>query len=55
MAQGDEHAPTTVGEAESAARMAGWDVGRYGPAPFEHGLPVDPLEVTATAPPVTQW
>lgn len=54
MPQGEENAPTTVGEEESAARMAGWDP-RFGPAPFEHGLPVEPLEVSDTAPPVTQW
>lgn len=54
MPQGDENAPRTVGEAESAARLAGWD-SRFGPAPFDHGLPVEGLEVSDTAPPVTQW
>jgi hypothetical protein len=55
MPQGEDHAPKTVGEAESAARLAGWDAERFGPAPFDHGQPVEGLEYAATAPTVTQW
>lgn len=54
MPQGEDHAPTTVGEEESAARMAGWDP-RFGPAPFAHGLPVAPIETSDTAPEVAPW
>lgn len=51
MPQGEEHAPTTAEEQDRADRSAGWDL-RFGPAPFEHGLPVEALEVRDTPPAV---
>lgn len=50
MPQGEDHAPTTPEEQLEADRLAGWDTTRYGPAPFEHGLPVDPLDISDTPP-----
>lgn len=55
MPQGPEHAPQSLADQDLADRLAGWDVDRYGPAPNEHGLPVDGLEVRDTPPPVTSW
>lgn len=52
MPQGEENAPTNPEEQAEADRLAGWDT-RFGPAPFEHGLPVEGLEVSDTAPEVT--
>lgn len=52
MPQGEENAPKTAEEQAQADFLAGWD-GRFGPAPFEHGLPVDALETTTTEPGTT--
>ncbi len=49
MPQGEENAPTSPEGQELADYAAGWD-SRFGPAPFEHGLPVEPLEVRMTEP-----
>lgn len=49
MPQGEENAPTTPEEQNEADRLAGWDT-RFGPAPFEHGLPVDAIETTDVEP-----
>lgn len=54
MPQGEENAPRNAAEQEEADHAAGWDT-RWGPAPLEHGLPVAPLEVSETAPEVTEW
>lgn len=45
MPQGEQNAPKTQQEQEEADRLAGWDVDRHGPAPFEHGIAVPGLEV----------
>lgn len=52
MPQGADHAPTTPVEQDAADHGAGWDI-RFGPAPFEHGLPVEGIETSDTAPEVT--
>ncbi len=52
MPQGEENAPTSPEGQELADFAAGWD-SNFGPAPFEHGLPVDGLEISQTAPEVT--
>lgn len=49
MPQGADHAPTSPEEQETADRLAGWDP-RFGPAPFDHGLPVEPLDTRSTPP-----
>lgn len=55
MPQGRDHAPQTPAEQQEADRAAGWDVDRWGPAPEEHGLPVQGLEISDTPPAVQPW
>jgi hypothetical protein len=50
MPQDKSNAPDTPQEERAAAYFAGWNPD-WGPAPFEHGLPVEALQ-TQTDPPV---
>lgn len=54
MPQGEENAPLSAEDQQRADQGAGWDTA-WGPAPFEHGLPVAPLEVAEAPPVVTEW
>lgn len=45
----DSAAPEMHAQQAEADRAAGWD-SRFGTAPGDHGLPVEGLEVTDTAP-----